>query len=385
MSFANVPLNTVCEIDKTKKSAESLPYVGLEHIESATGKFIGSLDVFDVKSSTFKFSHDHVLYGRLRPYLNKALCPNFIGHCSSEIFPLRPTGELNRKYLFYWLVNPKTVKAIDRTSTGARMPRANMKAVMGFFIPLPPFEEQKRIVAILDKAFAGIDKAIANTEQNIQNAKELFESYLDRVIQNKRDDWTSALVGDVVELAQGLAINAKTKHLLVDESSKPLLRIKDLRNGTQEQFVAEEGFPPNAEVYPDDIIYTRTGQVGLVFMGRHGVLHNNSFKVSPVKSLNKRYMYWWLQGTDFKKNVVNLAQKAAQPDISHKLFKAQSIDVPPLEYQADAVLSIEAFFERVRAAEEKYSDKLKKLKVLKQSLLQKAFSGELISNLQEVA
>jgi len=125
-----VVLSDVCQIDKTKKTSTNIPYVGMEHIESGTGVFLGTLDPSDVKSTTFEFTDNHLLYGRLRPYLNKVLIPNFSGHCSSEVFPILPSDKLDRKYLFYWFNQPSTIDAIDRTSTGARMPRANMKEVI---------------------------------------------------------------------------------------------------------------------------------------------------------------------------------------------------------------------------------------------------------------
>ena len=178
-------LADVCTVDKCQGIHQCLPYVGLEHIESNTGRFLGSPEPLGVKSSTFKFSSEHVLYGRLRPYLNKVMLPDFAGHCSTEIFPLKPRPELSREFLQYWFLKNTTVKQIDATSTGARMPRANMNAVLDFEFLLPPLPEQKRIVAILDEAFAGIATAIANTEKNLANARELFDSYLNAVFTQK--------------------------------------------------------------------------------------------------------------------------------------------------------------------------------------------------------
>lgn len=97
-------LGEVCTFDKAQGVHRGLPYVGLEHIESNTGRFIGSLDLQSVKSSTFRFSSEHVLYGRLRPYLNKAFAPDFEGHCSTEIFPIKPSPDVSREYLLYWLM-----------------------------------------------------------------------------------------------------------------------------------------------------------------------------------------------------------------------------------------------------------------------------------------
>lgn len=112
-------LGEVCQIDKSQGIYKNFPYVGMENIESK-------------KSSTFKFSPEHLLYGRLRPYLNKVLVPDFEGHCSTEIFPIKPSKYLDRNFLLYWFLMDSTVKRINETCTGARMPRANMNSVFEF-------------------------------------------------------------------------------------------------------------------------------------------------------------------------------------------------------------------------------------------------------------
>ena len=113
-------LGDVCKIAKTKYDGDLLPYVGMEHIESGTGRLVIESTPTAVKSATFRFNESHVLYGRLRPYLNKVFLPDFEGHCSTEIFPLECCNRLDRRFLFYWLTSEATVSRIDRTSTGAR-------------------------------------------------------------------------------------------------------------------------------------------------------------------------------------------------------------------------------------------------------------------------
>jgi type I restriction enzyme S subunit len=151
-----VQLKDVVSFDK-KQGSFDLAYVGLEDIESNTGSHLGSCEPRKVKSNSFAFTSEHLLYGRLRPYLNKVLLPDFDGHCSTEIFPIKVTKDILREYLFYWFRLPSTIEAIDETSTGARMPRANMDAVLEFKISLPPIEKQKEIVQKLDKALVEID------------------------------------------------------------------------------------------------------------------------------------------------------------------------------------------------------------------------------------
>jgi type I restriction enzyme S subunit len=191
-------LGDVCAFDKTQGIHRGLPYVGLEHIESHTPRFIGSSEAQPVKSSTFRFSEEHVLYGRLRPYLNKALAPDFEGHCSTEIFPLKPSPELSREYLLFWLLADETCDRINATCTGARMPRAQMNDVLGFEIPVPPLAEQQRIVGLLDEAFEGLATAKANAEKNLQNARALFESHLQSVFA---EQWQTGELVTLLDLA----------------------------------------------------------------------------------------------------------------------------------------------------------------------------------------
>jgi len=178
-------LGEVCEFDKTPNRKIDLPYVGLEDIESNSGKFIGSTKPQNVKSLTFYFTHEHVLYGRLRPYLNKVLLPNFEGHCSTEIFPIRAIQKLDKKFLFHWLLSHKTVNKINATCTGARMPRANMNTVLEFEIPLPPLAEQQRIVAKLEALSEQTKNLESIYRLKIADLEELKKSILQKAFNGE--------------------------------------------------------------------------------------------------------------------------------------------------------------------------------------------------------
>ena len=178
-------LGEVCKYDKTRNEDDSLAYVGLEHIESNTGKFIGSYEPHKVKSSTFYFNKNHVLYGRLRPYLNKVLLPNFEGHCSSEIFPILPNEDILREYLFYWLISGNTVKQIDATWTGARMPRANMNQVIDFLLPVPLMEEQQKIIKQLDELKNQTQTLESSYQQELDALDELRKSILQKAFNGE--------------------------------------------------------------------------------------------------------------------------------------------------------------------------------------------------------
>lgn len=260
---------------------------------------------------------------------------------------------------------------------GSAQKNLDVPAFRRLEISYPPLPEQKRIVKILDEAFEKIEKAKENAEKNLQNSKELFESYLRGIFANPGKDWKIKTLGDVCTLYQGIAINAKTKHALVEKSDLPLLRIKDLKNNTVEQYIDPNNFPKNALVNESDIIYTRTGSLGLVFRGKRGVLHNNSFKVVPNQELDKDFIFIWLQNPTFKSKILSLALKAAQPDITHAIFKIQEISIPPIVEQKAIVKKLDSLSEQTKKLEKICQKKLQDLEELKKSVLNKAFTGEL--------
>ena len=99
-----VQLREVAAIDRDGVDSHSIPdgtlYVGLENIESG-GRLLNVNRVSngDLASTKFRFGSDHLLYGKLRPYLAKIALPTFEGVCSTDILPLMPTAKLDRTYL----------------------------------------------------------------------------------------------------------------------------------------------------------------------------------------------------------------------------------------------------------------------------------------------
>ncbi len=194
-------------IFKQQGKYDDLPYVGMEDIESKTGIFLGTENITSVQSSTFFFEENDALFGRLRPYLGKVYLAEFSGHCSTEIFPIRVKKDLLASYLKLWLLSDKTINSINETCTGARMPRADMNEVLSFEIPVPPLEEQKRIVKILDEKFAQLETLKANAQTNLQNAKDLFQSQITKAFSNTT--WEKKRLGEVCELISGYAFDSK--------------------------------------------------------------------------------------------------------------------------------------------------------------------------------
>lgn len=140
----------VCRYYKEQGKYVDMKYIGMEHIESCTGRLLGSMDSNAVLSSSFKFNKGHVLYGRLRPYLKKVYVAEFEGCCSTEIFPIY-SDVVNTGFIKYWLLTDWITNLINQTSAGCRMPRGNMEQVKTFLISFPQDKEiQQQIVTKLD-------------------------------------------------------------------------------------------------------------------------------------------------------------------------------------------------------------------------------------------
>lgn len=262
-------------------------------------------------------------------------------------------------------------------TSGTAIPHIYFRDYGEVEIAVPSLAEQERIVEILDREFEKIDALKANAERSLQQAKDLFQSALKQELKPK-EGWVTMQIGNVCELKQGLAINAKTKYLLVKKSQLPLLRIKDLKDGTREIFVNESECPQSCRAYPEDIIYTRTGTLGLVFTGAYGVMHNNCFKIEIDKEkIDKHYLMYYLQQDSFRSNIIKLASRAAQPDITHKLFKEQIIHFPAIAEQVAITRKLSDFREYCQALEENYKKTIALCDDMKQALLRQAFNGEL--------
>jgi type I restriction enzyme S subunit len=392
--WGEVPLRAVCSIDKTQGMHANLPYVGLEHIESGTSRFVGSLNPLSVKSSTFGFSNAHVLYGRLRPYLNKVLLPDFDGHCSTEIFPLLPSARLDRTFLCYWLSSSSIVAAIDATCTGARMPRANMDKVLDFALPLPPLPEQRRIVAILDEAFEGIATAKANAEKNLHSARDLVGSGY-RTIAGTFDQsqWGKAPVADLAAASKGsMRTGPFGSQLLHSEFVDDGIAVLGIDNAVANEFrwdkrryITEAKFRDLARyrVHPGDVLITIMGTCGRCAVVPDDIplaintKHLCCITLDRMKCLPDYLHLYFLHDPLARAYLAAQAKGSIMAGLNMGIISALPVRLPPLDQQANIVER----FNSLQAECDRLSDvqtrKLAALDELKRSLLHQAFTGGL--------
>ena len=147
-----------------------LPFIGMEHVEAHTMKLLGTVPASTMKSSAVHFQSGDVLYGRLRPYLNKVYRPNFEGLCSAEFIVFPKTEGVDSRYLQYFMNSSTFVSFASHLNTGDR-PRVDFNQLAPYEFPLAPLAQQKRIVAEIEKQFSRLDEAVANLKRVKANLK----------------------------------------------------------------------------------------------------------------------------------------------------------------------------------------------------------------------
>ena len=170
----------VCHYYKVQGKWENIEYIGLEHIEAHTSNLLATISANDVESSTFKFNKGDVLYGRLRPYLQKVVIAPFDGCCSTEIFPIK-SNIINNAFLKYWLLSNRVTEIMINSCSGCRMPRANMNDFKQETIHYPQFEDQQRIAARLDALSANVKALQTNYTETITLCNDLKQALLKKV------------------------------------------------------------------------------------------------------------------------------------------------------------------------------------------------------------
>ena len=160
-------------IDLTSGRGPADIYVALEHVESWTGKIVGTDSDVSFESQVKRFLPNDVLFGKLRPYLAKTVCADRQGVCVGEFLVLRSrNSELAPEYLGYWLRSEPMIDAIDASTFGAKMPRADWRFIGSMGLSLPPLEEQTAIARFLDETLAGVDGAIDRARRQIALLRE---------------------------------------------------------------------------------------------------------------------------------------------------------------------------------------------------------------------
>ncbi|WP_419630050.1 restriction endonuclease subunit S, partial [Thiolapillus sp.] len=163
-----------------------LPYVGLENIESWSGKYLVQDAANDLEGLSSRFYPGDVLFGKLRPYLAKAFLADFEGMCSSELLVLQGKG-VQPEFLVRFMLSVGFIREVDSSTYGAKMPRASWDFIGNLLVTLPPTGEQTTIAAFLDEKTTQIDQLIEKKTRFIELLKEKRAALVTEAVTGKFD------------------------------------------------------------------------------------------------------------------------------------------------------------------------------------------------------
>lgn len=274
---------------------------------------------------------------------------------------LIPGSQVQHKFLYYYLSG--IIDLLNSLGTGATFKELSAGKLKEVTIPVPPLPEQRRIVGILDEAFAGIAKAKTNAEKNLQNARALFESHLNAIFSKRGEGWVEKPLGECLRIRNGESLPSQK---MVENGNYPVYGGNGI-NGRYDR--------PN--LTGENIVIGRVGaKCGNVHLIRQDAwVTDNALYISNYSySFHLDFLTRLLRFKDLR----NRAREMAQPVISYTTIKDVILEFPPEKAKqrkiADEILGIE---NETHCLESIYQSKLVALEALKKSLLHQAFSGEL--------
>ncbi|MGI2092806.1 restriction endonuclease subunit S [Shewanella oncorhynchi] len=430
----------------------------LEDLEKDSSKILQRVSFGERKPKSAKnaFKAGDVLYGKLRPYLNKIVIAPEDGICTSEIIPLKvPTGLVDNRFLFYWLKGRVFGDYVNAVSYGVNMPRLGTKDGSNAPMVLAPTTEQKRIVAKLDEVLAQVDIIKARLDRIPAILKRFRQSVLAAAVSGKlteewREDkifdldkeisqidknrielylkdnaehfektgksirkydystlkedpeyrvipnsWKLVQLGEIISFLTDYHANGSyevlKEHVELKETEDYacMIRATNFEKNNFEDlfvFISQDAyeFLSKSKLYGNEILVGKIGNAGSVYLmpqlGRPASLAMNLFALRFDESLvSPEYVYMFLKSSIGEKNIQKYVRGVATKSIDKKSLRSVFINYPPREEQTEIVRLVDQYFAFADTIEAQVKKAQARVDNLTQSILAKAFRGELVA------
>jgi type I restriction enzyme S subunit len=419
---------------KTKKVERddvdaSLWLLELEDVEKESSKILQRLSVSEraFKSTKNQFKKGAVLYGKLRPYLNKVVIAPEDGVCTTEIIPLdvEPLG--SNKYLFYWLKSAEFLDHVKKSSYGVNMPRLGTKDGLAAPFILPPLAEQTVIAQTLGTLLGQVDNIKTRLDAIPEILKTFRQSVLAAAVSGKlTEEWRDGkeldAKSDLVRECgysdgKSKKVENTSSHEIVtgsfpdswgvstftnlykfidyrgktpkkSETGKRLYTAKNIKMGyiknSPIEFLSDEdyvswmtrGFSKLGDIFFVTEGHTM-GCVAINELGSDIALAQRTLTLQPFGRLKTKFHYYFMLTESFQKLVDLNATGTAAKGIKAAKFRGLPLPFPSYEEQTKIIDRVEELFAFAGQIEQQVKNALKRVDNLPPSILEKAFCGEL--------
>ena len=345
------------------------------------------------KSTKSRFQAGDVLYGKLRPYLNKVLIADRAGYCTTEIVPIKTGTHLDNRYLFYWLKHPAFLSYVEEKSHGLNMPRLGTDTAKAAPFVLAPRNEQTRIANQLDKLLARVQACNERIDAIPALLKRFRQTVLDAATTGAlTEDWQIASPANwrpvqLADVASDFSYGSAAKSSKI--GAIPVLRMGNIQSGRLDwSDLVYTSDPHEIEKYKltkGDVLFNRTNSPELVgktavYQGeRDAIYAGYLIRVRCSPALLPEYLNYCLGSKAGRAYCWSVkSDGVSQSNINAKKLAAFRFSLPSVEEQTEIVRRVEALFKLADRIEARYTVARGQAQRLTPLLLAKAFRGELV-------
>ena len=300
-------------------------------------------------------------------------------------FGIHAMQSLDNRFLYYFCKNYNFTKE----DKGSGRPSLVKTDLLKIEMPIPSLSEQQEIVSILDDTFESIERTKSNAEQNLKNARELFDSYLQNIFENKGKGWEEMKLNDVCKIGDGNYSSKYPKASDFISNGIPFLTATNLKNGTIVddgiRFISKEQHSTlkKGHVIKGDLVIvvrgSSTGNNSIVPQEYAGSNLNSQLAYLRVNEdiLSSDYLFAIFNSPIVRKILKASITGSAQPQLPNNKLLDIKIFIPNSEEQLDIVIKLTKLSSEIKKLDGIYRKRINDLEELKKSILQKAFNGEL--------
>jgi len=435
-------LGEITEPSKEKVNPQGIqrtPYIGLEHIERNTGRLLifGYSD--EVRSTKAVFQRGDLLYGKLRPYLNKVHIADFDGVCSTDILVFPKSPHISNRCLLYRLLSSDFVRYANLNVSGVQHPRTNFKILSNFPLALPPAAEQRRIVAEIETQFTRLDAGVAALERAQANLRRYKASVLKTACEGRlvpteaelaraegRDyepadqllvcilaercarwetehpgkrykepalpdteglpelpeGWVWASLPQLGELNRGKSKHRPRNNERLFGGPYPFIQTGEIRQAegtiaTYSQTYSEFGLAQSRLWPKGTLCITIAANIAeTAILGFDGCFPDSVVGFIPEDGVDVRFVEYFIRTA--KQDLERYAPATAQKNINLRTLRGVAVPLPPLAEQRRIVEEVERRLSVVAALEASVEASLARARRLRQAVLKQAFEGRLV-------
>ena len=373
----------------------NLPFIGMENIEAHTMKLLGTVPAGTMKSSAVHFQPDDILYGRLRPYLNKVYRPEFEGLCSAEFIVFPKTESISSRYLQYFLNSSSFASYASHLNAGDR-PRVDFEQLSLYPFPVAPYEQQKCIVAEIEKQFSRLDEAVANLKRVKANLKRYKASVLKAAVEGKfissdSGGWIRTNLGTVLTTIEA-GKSFKCEERLPNLREIGVVKVSAVTWGTYNEEESKTCLDPDRIetryfVKPGDFLFSRANTIQLVGacvfaqkVTRKIMLSDKILRFHFSNRVVPQWVLYWLRSDIGRKEIQRLStgNQESMRNIGQDRIRQIAFALPDLEEQHAIVAEVERRLSVIEELEAAVQANLTRANRLRQSILTTAFAGKLV-------